>query len=278
MTHEIQRIVRHSKLTVRHTSAVRCEFQSHSHNWLTVTAILEGRLSVVIGPAEFKLSKGQVALTNAGETHSAVGERVEFVSISISPALISDLLTETGSIFNSTEAVFIASVVGDEAITAAARSIIFEMATERVGRASMLEALVRQVAVHLIRSHLSVRRSALIELSRAGPVDRRLRRAIEFMHDNYSRDIPLEEIASTAYLSEFHFARLFKQIMGVTPHFYLANLRIERARALLLESDDPIGEIAVMVGYQSQSHFTKIFKSVTGLTPHAFRNADPRKL
>jgi AraC family transcriptional regulator len=91
------------------------------------------------------------------------------------------------------------------------------------------------------------------------------------MHDNYSRELALEEIASAAYLSEYHFARLFKQITSVSPHVYLANLRLERARKLLAETALPIGQIAAMVGYQSQSHFTKVFKSVTGVTPMAYR-------
>jgi AraC family transcriptional regulator len=137
----------------------------------------------------------------------------------------------------------------------------------------MLDALVRQLVIYLLRSHLTVRKSAHIELSRAGPVDRRLRRAIEFMHDNYSSDLGLGEIAAAAYLSEYHFARLFKQITGITPHGYLANLRLERARKLLAETSFPISQIAAMVGYQSQSHFTKIFKSITGITPRAYRDS-----
>jgi AraC family transcriptional regulator len=119
---------------------------------------------------------------------------------------------------------------------------------------------------------MAVRKSAVIELSRVGPVDRRLRLAIEFMHDNYSRELSLEEIAAAAYLSEYHFARLFKQVTGSSPHVYLANLRLERARSLLIETSLPIGEIAAMVGYQSQSHFTKVFKSIAGVTPKVYRD------
>jgi AraC family transcriptional regulator len=104
-------------------------------------------------------------------------------------------------------------------------------------------------------------------------VDRRLRRAIEFMHDNCARELSLAEIADAAYLSEFHFARLFKKITGTTPHAYLAALRIERARKLLAETDLPITEVGAQVGYNSQSHFTKIFREATGITPHAFRTA-----
>jgi AraC family transcriptional regulator len=104
-------------------------------------------------------------------------------------------------------------------------------------------------------------------------VDRRLRRAIEFMHDNCGRELSLAEIAATAYLSEFHFARLFKKITGSTPHGFLAGLRIERARRFLAESDLPITDVGAQVGYGSQSHFTKVFREATGMTPHAFRSA-----
>jgi AraC family transcriptional regulator len=61
--------------------------------------------------------------------------------------------------------------------------------------------------------------------------------------------------------------------MSVTPHVYLANLRLERARKLLTNTSLPISEISASVGYQSQSHFTKIFKSVTGLPPRLYREA-----
>jgi AraC family transcriptional regulator len=148
-----------------------------------------------------------------------------------------------------------------------------EVSADKLGRGAMIDALGHQLIVQLLRSHLTVRRSSSIELSRAGPVDRRLRRAIEFMHDNYSRELSVDEIAAAAYLSEYHFAHLFKRITGLTPHTYLANLRLERARALLLETALPISEIAATVGYQSQSHFTKAFKFVTGVTPRVFRTS-----
>jgi AraC family transcriptional regulator len=191
----------------------------------------------------------------------------------MAPTLVAELISEIGSIRGEAQVLFRDSVVSDGSINVIAATIRAEIAHGLLGRDAMLESLVRQLVVTLLRSHISIRRTASIELSRAGPVDRRLRRAIEFMHDNYSRELDLEEIASAAYLSEFHFARMFKQIAGVTPHSYLANLRLEKARKLLLETTLSISEIAANVGYQSQSHFTRVFRSVTGVTPRAFRNA-----
>jgi AraC family transcriptional regulator len=277
MRKEFHRIYSDSQFALRHMAASHCQFEAHSHAFYTVTLLLAGKLSAIIGAQPLDMSEGQAALINIGETHQATGEDFEFLSISINPILIDELVSEIGLTRAAAEVVFRSSLVRDETIQASARLIAGELALEKIGHPQMLNSLVRQLAIHLLRLHLTVRKSAQIELSRAGFVDRRLRRAIEFMHDNYGRELALEEIAAAAYMSEFHFARLFKQITGVTPHVYLANLRIERARKLLVETRIPIIEIAAMVGYHSQSHFTKIFKSVTGLTPREYRSVGSKQ-
>jgi AraC family transcriptional regulator len=270
---ERQRIISRPYFTLRHTFTKSCEFEPHSHSACTVTAILSGKMSARIGEQSFELAPGDVLLTDVGQNHSAEVFDVEFLSVRVSPVLINELVNELGLIRTSAEVLFRSSLIRDDAISALVRSIINELAIEEIGQSEMLEALVRQIVIHLLRNHLTVRKAEQIEMSRAGPVDRRLRRAIEFMHDNFGSEIALEEIAAAAYLSEYHFARLFKQISGVTPHVYLANLRIDRARKLLTESSLPISQIASQVGYQSQSHFTKMFKSVTGVTPRVYREA-----
>lgn len=271
MRDEVQRIFSGAQFHLRHTAAAGADFEAHAHAFYTVTALLRGTMQAVIGGAAFTLRAGEQAFTNANETHAAQAEDFEFVSLHINPTLVDELVSELGLTRAAAEIVFRANLASDETLAALLRALATELAQQRLGRREMLESLVRQTVIHLLRAHLTVRKAAQLELSRAGLVDRRLRRAIEFMHDNYGRELALEEIAAAAYLSEFHFARLFKQIMSLTPHAYLANLRIEKARHLLGVTTIPIIEIAAMVGYQSQSHFTKIFKAVTGLTPRAYR-------
>lgn len=270
---ETHRFVSRPRFTVRRTRTVGCEFQPHSHPAFTVTTVLAGRMAATIGESTFELSAGDAALTNVGQTHCARSSEVEFVSVGVSTTLVNEMVAEIGLTRSTADVVFRSSVVKDHTLTGIVRTIAMEISDEGWGHDEMLDALVRQLVIHLLRSHLTVRMSDQIELSRAGPVDRRLRRAIEFMHDNFGRELALEEIASAAYLSEYHFARLFKQITRSTPHVYLANLRLERARKLLAETALPISEIAAMVGYQSQSHFSKMFKSVAGITPRAYREA-----
>ena len=163
--------------------------------------------------------------------------------------------------------------VEDARLSATLTALTNESQTRAAGWREMLGSLIQQLTVHLLRQHINVERSDEIELSRVGLVDRRLRRAIEFMHDHCGRELSLREIAEAAYVSEFHFARLFKKITGQTPHAYLALIRVEKARRLLAETDLPITEIGARVGYTSQSHFTKVFRDATGATPKAFRDA-----
>src|SRR2546421_1118175 len=106
----------------------------------------------------------------------------------------------------------------DERLRAVLEAMSAEIASGAAGWREVIGSLINQLAVYLLRAHINVRRSDEIELSRAGIVDRRLRRAIEFMHDNCGRELSLAEIAASAYLSAFHFARLFKKITGAPPH------------------------------------------------------------
>jgi AraC family transcriptional regulator len=93
------------------------------------------------------------------------------------------------------------------------------------------------------------------------------------MHENYARELSLTDIAGAVHLSSFHLARLFKQSLGVSPHQYLIQLRVNSARWLLSagSGERSLAEVASAVGFADQSHLARHFKRVTGLTPRQFR-------
>jgi len=70
-----------------------------------------------------------------------------------------------------------------------------------------------------------------------------------------------------------HFARQFKQTVGVTPHHYLTQKRLELAQALLTKTELPLSEIAYTAGFSDQSHLARHFRHALGTTPRALRNA-----
>jgi AraC-like DNA-binding protein len=101
----------------------------------------------------------------------------------------------------------------------------------------------------------------------------KLRRALEFIEAHFDRQITLARLAAVVNLSPFHFHRQFKQSAGFTPRKYIYQLRIERAKTLLSESDLPLADVAVQVGFADQSHFTVAFRRATSMTPRTYRNA-----
>jgi AraC family transcriptional regulator len=101
---------------------------------------------------------------------------------------------------------------------------------------------------------------------------------IEFMNDRASEDISLHAIAAVAELSPFHFARLFKKSTGVSPHQYLIQCRLERAKRFLLQSSASIADVALRSGFCDQSHFTAHFKRAFGFTPKAFLRQTGRRI
>ncbi|MBD2261169.1 helix-turn-helix transcriptional regulator [Pseudanabaena sp. FACHB-2040] len=81
----------------------------------------------------------------------------------------------------------------------------------------------------------------------------------------------LTALADQTNLSAFHFARLFKKSLGLSPHQYMLQNRVERAKRLITKTDRPdLADIALQVGFYDQAHFTKAFKRVVGLPPKGF--------
>lgn len=101
----------------------------------------------------------------------------------------------------------------------------------------------------------------------------KLRRALEFIEAHFDRPITLARLAAVVNLSPFHFHRQFKQSAGLTPRKYIYQLRIERAKTLLCDSDLPLADVAIQVGFADQSHFTVSFRRATSMTPRTYRNA-----
>ncbi len=95
--------------------------------------------------------------------------------------------------------------------------------------------------------------------------------AINYIDANYDKPISLTDIAKASFLSVSRLAHIFKEQMGITLIDYLTSVRIERAKQLLLATEQSCTEICFQVGYNNQSYFTRTFKELVGMTPLQFR-------
>lgn len=132
-----------------------------------------------------------------------------------------------------------------------------------------LDSLAHILAVNLLRDYSTT--ATPIPVYDGGLPPHQLRRVLDYIEAHLSQDIKLADVAQQLDLSPFHFSRLFKQSIGLSPHQYLLQQRVEKAKGLLQRTDRRIIDIALECGFSSHSHLSKLFRQFTGITPKAFR-------
>ncbi|HEY7014842.1 MAG TPA: AraC family transcriptional regulator [Streptosporangiaceae bacterium] len=140
-------------------------------------------------------------------------------------------------------------------------------AESEVDRAVLGPMYLREIVYRLLQSR---ERHWLIDAARGNAGRSPVYGAIEYMKDQIQRPMSVATIAEAVFMSESAFAHLFKQTTGTSPYQFLKQLRLERARDLLLEDGSSVSEAASNVGYTSLSHFISEFKRYFGETPRTY--------
>jgi len=131
----------------------------------------------------------------------------------------------------------------------------------------VVDAGAQQLGVHLIATYggLSLRgRERRL-------VPGHLHSVIDYVEENLGREITLETLAALACASKYHFLRRFKLSTGMTPHQFVIQRRIRRAKELIRSDRLALAEIAHLTGFSDQAHFSRVFKQTVGVTPSTFR-------
>jgi AraC-like DNA-binding protein len=107
------------------------------------------------------------------------------------------------------------------------------------------------------------------------PPARHLLRAKDLADARYFEPLEVDDLAKAAGLSKAHFSREFRRVFGESPYVYLLTRRLERAAALLQNTDHSVAEVCLEVGLQGVGSFTTSFKRMHGMTPTEYREAHP---
>lgn len=140
-----------------------------------------------------------------------------------------------------------------------------ELKSDRFGSSLYAESMANALLVHLLRRY-SAGEHTIVEYT-DGLSKYKLQSAIDHINDNLAEDLSLKRMSEQVGISQYHFARLFKQSTGFSPYQYVIKTRIERGKQLLLQGKMSISEIALEVGFADHSQFTRHFKRLTGVTP-----------
>ncbi len=131
------------------------------------------------------------------------------------------------------------------------------------------ETAAQMLAVHLLR-HYTTTNLFIRDYSRRLS-SHQMQRLTAFILDHLNQNLSLEILAEQVGFSPYHFARLFRQTTGESPHQFVLRHRLEVAQRLLKETDLPLTQLALQVGFPNQSHFTQAFKRHLGVTPLVYR-------
>jgi AraC family transcriptional regulator len=212
----------------------------------------------LLQPGEFCLqSHGEINIPRWHDTF-------EFIAIAIDPIFLNFSFQDVESIrFQEQRATI------DPIITHFAKRFKTEIESGSYYGALYGESLAIAFSLHLLECHSD--RSLPISQPRGKLSSIQLQETIELIHVNLSEDLSLTNLATHLNLSAFHFARLFKNSLGLSPHQYILQNRIERAKkSIAISAGSNLTEIALQVGFYDQTHFSKAFKRVVGMSPKAF--------
>lgn len=250
------------------TASVSSQRQApHAHETFVIGGINGGYGTQFVRGSQRLAGAGDLTLYNPGEVHDCApgceagfDYRVSYPSVHLMKRVAMEVSghSRVGTPFF--KAPIIQDPNGLAAFTMAHRTIELDRDTLAGD-----EGLIQIYARFLVR-HAEIIPAAI------GREQRPVERVKVMIADRCTEDISLADLAAEAGLSRFHLIRVFQRATGQTPHAYLINRRIERAKASL-RAGEKLSVVAVATGFSDQAHLTRVFKARVGVTPGVYRAA-----
>ncbi len=249
----------------------------HKHEHLEFGYVMSGRGRIRISDQLYELAEGDFILINAGEFHQVLtsengGPTVEFY-VGLTDVYMEGLeknrlpVTEAGPVLHTS---------GELKMKLSRLCIYMEAEKEmgRLGRYFMMKAYAMQMLVSYLREQEQPQKQRPMRQCSFESVNRKylVEKILDYFEENYAQKISLDQIAGNMYLSPFYISKIFKAETGETPIHSLIEIRMEKARELLLEEPSlSIQEVSARVGYEDAYHFSKLFKKKFGVAPSGMR-------
>jgi AraC family transcriptional regulator len=223
------------------------------------TRALDGKLE------RERRNSGDIAIIPAGISHRCSWDaQAQFMVLAIEPALLQQVGQDW---VNPDQIELIPQFMNrqDSFIQGVFSTLRAEVEMAGIGSYLLIDSLKIALSIHLLRHYCSTRPKLSTYADGLSPS--KLQQVKEYIHGHLHQNLRLVDLSAIAQISPYHFLRLFKQSMGVTPHQYILQCRIDRAKFLVQHSKLSIAEIAMRTGFCDQSHLTRSFKRLVGETP-----------
>lgn len=242
-------------------------FGKHFHRRYGLGVIEQGAMAFSFLGQNFVADAGSVNLTVPGEMHdghAAAPAGWAYRMLYLDPEVVENAASQAAG-RTVAPPDFATGVIHDPGLAARIRACHRILEQPRATLLAQQSALTSVLALW-VRRHAADRPASL----RIKAEPEAVARARAHMDEHCDRDISLDELATLAHLSPYHFLRVFRSAVGAPPHAYLVNARIRRARRLLA-TDMRLADIAQETGFTDQAHMGNVFRRTTGLTPGKYR-------
>ncbi len=238
------------------------ELIPHWHEHIELLYILAGDMELLVGGEAIIATAGDLVVVNPNQIHTFTSLGVSYYCILIYPEFFADI----APISQRIEAL----IKGDRRLSLLFDRMSREAEEGRVGADMIIKACAYEIIACLLREY---GREPLSDeqLRREGVMRERISEVCKYISLNYMKDISTRELAALCYLTESHFCRFFKRMVGKSAMQYINSFRIERAGVLLRESNLSVFEVAEEVGISNLNYFSRIFKKIKGKTPLEYR-------
>ena len=264
----------HFKIVAKDQSPAKTERALHEE--IEIKYFYEGNSALMINSEVFIAKPGDIAIVNPYEIHSTVNidqysGRYYLIMVGL------DFLNEVNQAALDLRYKFIGKskkiqnfIQGDPRLQAILLRVVEELDKKEENYRLVVQNLMSEFFVLLFRNYENKGNKQRFESENVKHVEV-IAPALSKMHTDYAEKFTLEELAELCNVSKYHFCRIFKQQMGVTPVQYIIKYRLSVAELMLHTKNYSIREVATMCGFDDLSYFYRCYKKVNGIAPHTIK-------
>lgn len=266
MTQDNQFIFAHSQhlasLTALRVNMTEFRYDRHAHEEYSFGVTLAGRQNFFCRGGSHSSTAGSVIQFNPGDVHdghAGGNTSLDYTMLYIPPHELTPLFANAAGDRAMGAYPLLQPLVRDGELSAC----ILELAQAVRGQAGSIE---QEFALYRLAARVMQQAGRFEPNGRVSRIDRLLLQARDFIHAHFQQDISLTDISEAANISKYHFLRLFRQQLGITPHQYVINCRVNAARRALAAGESA-QDLVYRFGFTDLSHLNRRFKRIYGMTP-----------
>lgn len=240
--------------------------EKHWHRSVEIFAVFEGELEFYVNEVKYPLQPGEFMLVNSNEIHSIVAPKKNLtIVLQIPLSTFEKYYTDDQFIYFSHS-----SRIQDEEVMRLIRDMYHTYLNRKCGYELKVQSQFYMLIYLLVTKYRET--NVDVELVRYTRKLNRLSVITAYMKDNYQKDMTLESIAKEFGYSPTYLSRMFQKYAKMNYKTYLDDIRLEHAYKALMNSDRPIGEIALNNGFPNSKAFARVFRNKYGILPSEYKH------